>query len=171
MSWNNCRYNPFALDFAQYMGNLHYRDSFFFSPTTALEVKQTIFGLKNKRCNINECPIHILKFAANVIAPVLTHLINRSFEGGNFLDGLKIVRVVRIFKEGETFKIENYRPISILFVFRKMFEKLAHKRLYDYCDHNPILNESQYEFRQNKNTTQAIINHYNIFTPLSMQIM
>jgi hypothetical protein len=40
----------------------------------------------------------------------------------------------------------NYRPISLLPVFSKIFEKVIHKRLFDHLDNNVILNEHQYGF-------------------------
>ena len=44
--------------------------------------------------------------------------------------------------------IKNYRPISLLPVFDKIFEKIIHDSLYDYFTSNQILNKSQSGFRK-----------------------
>ena len=50
---------------------------------------------------------------------------------------LKIVKVIPIHEGGSTQDINNYRPISLLSIFDKMIEKLAHKRLYNFLiEHN-----------------------------------
>ena len=45
-------------------------------------------------------------------------------------DLLKIAEVVPIFKKGERNKMTNYRPISLLSQFIKIFEKLLYTRIY-----------------------------------------
>ena len=51
----------------------------------------------------------------------------------------------------------NYRPISILPVFSKVFETVAYTQLYDYLENNSILHNQQYGFRAKKSTTPAIL--------------
>ena len=53
---------------------------------------------------------------------------------GIFPDELKIARVVPLFKGGDKNEIINYRPISLLPVISKIFEKLIHKRLISFLD-------------------------------------
>ena len=60
-------------------------------------------------------------------------------------------------KEGDKCNLSNYRPISVLTVFRKVFEKVAYTQLYDYLENNSILHKQQYGFRANKYTTQTIL--------------
>ena len=47
-------------------------------------------------------------------------------------DLLKIAEVVPIFKKGECNKMTNYRPISLISQFNKVFEKLLYTRIYSY---------------------------------------
>jgi hypothetical protein len=42
--------------------------------------------------------------------------------------------------------ISNYRPISVLPIFSKVFERLVYNRLLNYLDKCGILTESQYGF-------------------------
>ena len=52
---------------------------------------------------------------------------------------LKIAKVIPVFKKGDRAKLSNYRPISLLSIFSKTFEKLVYKRLISYIDQNQIL--------------------------------
>ena len=58
-------------------------------------------------------------------------------------------------KEGDKCNICNYRPISILPVFSKVFEEVAYTQLYDYLENNSILHKQQYGFRAKKSTTRS----------------
>ena len=90
------------------------------------------------------------------------NIINRSLTTGVFPDSLKNARVTPIKKKGDKCNLSNYRPISLLPVFSKVFEKVAYIQLYDYLENNSILHKQQYGFRAKKSTTQAIFHflHY-----------
>ena len=87
----------------------------------------------------------------------LTNTINKSLATGVFPDSLKNAGVAPIPKEGDKCNLSNYRPISVLPVFYKVFEKVAYTQLYDYLENNSILHKQQYGFRAKKSTTQAIL--------------
>ena len=70
---------------------------------------------------------------------------------------LKKALVTPIPKEGDKCNLNNYRPISVLPVFSKVFEKVAHAQLYDYLENNSILHKQQYGFPAKKSTIQAIL--------------
>ena len=61
-------------------------------------------------------------------------------EKGVFPDDLKIARVTSLFKGGDHFKLGNYRPISLLPCFSKIFERIMYKPFYKYLKENKILN-------------------------------
>ena len=79
-----------------------------------------------------------------------------SFLKGEYPDLLKIVKVIPIHKGGSTQDINNYRPISLLSIFDKIIEKLAHKRLYNFLIEHNILYENQFGFRKNNSTGFAL---------------
>ena len=73
---------------------------------------------------------------------------NTSIIKGIFPDELKIAKVIPIFKSGNKDLIENYRPISILSVFTKVFEKVMYKHLINFVDKkNDILYKYQFGVR------------------------
>ena len=53
--------------------------------------------------------------------------------------------------------MQNYRPISVLPMMSKIFEKCIHKRLIDFCSHFSIINPNQYGFQTGKSTELAVI--------------
>jgi hypothetical protein len=59
-------------------------------------------------------------------------------------------------KRGKKPQIKNYRPISLLPVFSKIFEKVLYKRLYNHLFSNNILVKEQFGFRCNTSTEMAI---------------
>ena len=66
---------------------------------------------------------------------------------GLFPHLLKTTKILHIFKSKDKLNIANYRPISILPVISKVYEKVFHSRLYDYFSTNNILSSSQIGFR------------------------
>ena len=52
---------------------------------------------------------------------------------------LKIASDTPIFKVGENWNLENYRPISVLPYFYKILEKIMYNRFYKYLNDNNIL--------------------------------
>ena len=65
----------------------------------------------------------------NIIAPLLAKLYNQCIIEGTFPSILKIAQVVPIFKNGPKEKCCNYRPISLLSLFSKIFEKCIYEQL------------------------------------------
>ena len=56
---------------------------------------------------------------------VLTHIINLSITTGSIPDNLKLARIVPLYENNSKTKthVGNYRPISVLSVVSKVFEK------------------------------------------------
>lgn len=148
-------------DHKQYLSHINIPHSFFFKPILPSETSQIINSLKNKSSNLNTIPTKLLKSIRNIISIPLTNLINDSFTSGTFPDSLKIARVTPIYKEGKKTDLNNYRPISVLPIISKVFEKIAHKQLYKFLEQNSLLDNSQFGFRSNKSTTHAILNFMN----------
>ena len=74
---------------------------------------------------------------------------------------LKHAKVIPVYKTGDETDPCNYRPISLLSVFNRLFEKLMYKRLRSYCEKIGIFFSSQYGFRDNCSTQHAILDILN----------
>ena len=70
---------------------------------------------------------------------------------------LKVAMVIALFKKGDKYQPNNYRPINLLSCFNKIFEKLLYKRLVKFLEDNKILFDYQYGFRKLYSTTLAFI--------------
>ena len=81
-----------------------------------------------------------------LIEDSLVYLFNISFETSQFPDPLKIARVSPIFKNGDKTEKSNYRPISLLPVVSRLFEKLVVNQLYRYLNDNCFINSNQVWF-------------------------
>ena len=58
---------------------------------------------------------------------------------------------------GDVNSLNNYRPISLLPVLSKIFERIIYNQLYAYFDNNIILSEEQYGFRTKQSTELAAV--------------
>jgi len=86
---------------------------------------------------------------------------NRTLFTGVFSDGLKCAIIRPLFKKGNKNDISNYRPISVLTYFSKIFEKVMQNRLLKYVTFNNFLSNEQYGFRiklQTDNATYQLTN-------------
>ena len=131
--------------------------TFAFNKIDELYVQRLIDKLNtNKATGIDGIPTKLVKIAAPAISNPLTKLINASFEQGLFPDRLKIAKVKPLFKKGSAKLMSNYRPISILPVFSKIFEQIANSQIMTYLENHSILTPKQYGFRKNMSTSQAL---------------
>jgi hypothetical protein len=104
------------------------------------EIENIIDRLKMTNSNgYDEIPIKVLKNCKHVIISPLTYIINRSLATGIFPD-----------------LICNYRPISLLTSFSKIFERVMFVRLHHHLTINNILANEQFGFRTNSSTEKAI---------------
>ena len=138
--------------------NFPNNNNFFISPTVPDKVSSIIQSLKkNKSTGPNSIPVKLLKILDPQISVQLSQIINDSFQNGIFPEKLKIAKVIPIFKKGDASKNSNYRPISLLSIFSKIFEKLMHQRLYNFLELHEILFQMQFGFRNGHSTDHALI--------------
>ena len=121
------------------------------------EIIAIIQKLKNKKSSVKDIPVHVYKKIAYIIAPVLNKLINESVHSGIFPDILKIARVIPLHKSGSKKDVNNYRPISILPVISKIFEKVMSSRIISFFEKYSLFSQNQFGFRSKRSTTDAIL--------------
>ena len=66
------------------------------------------------------------ELSRHIISAPLLNLINNSVQRGIFPSKLKHAKIIPIFKDGDEAEPGNYRPISLLSVFNRLFEKITY---------------------------------------------
>ena len=142
-----------------YLNDNNFVNSFYFRPCTSSDIVTIIKSFKNKKAHINQIPVAVMKYISNIVSPIISNIINKSIQSCSFPDSLKNARVTPIYKSGKKHDVSNYRPISVLPLVSKIFEKFAYKQIYHYLETNNILYKFQFGFRNRMSTNQAITNH------------
>ena len=75
----------------------------------------------------------LVKLSANVIDSHLCNIINEVLQNSSFLDAAKIASARPIYKKKYRRTIENYRLVSILNTFSKIYERYIHDSLANVC--------------------------------------
>ena len=120
-------------------------------------VRKVIEELNVKKSVLsNSISATFLKSHIDIYLPSITNIINNSFKNKVFPDELKYAEVTPIYKKGSNFDKENYRPISILSNFSKVFEKIMFQQITQYIDStlSPLLSG----FRKNNSTQYSLLN-------------
>ena len=145
--------------FTDYMGP-SVSSSMYLSDCDREEIRKIISEMSNDKSS--DIPIIILKKCSDIISPVLTKFYNKFMELGIFPERLKTGQITPVFKKGNPQLLDNYRPVSILPVLSKIFEKIVYNRLYNFLIAKNILYDKQFGFRKNHSTSHAInysVNH------------
>ena len=123
--------------------------SFMFKPVTAREVELERLALPNNKSHgLYSCPTKLLKYSGTIISDILDKIVNLSVTSGNYPSKLKKVKVILVFKTEDETDANNYRPISLLSIFDRIFEKVMYKRMMQFINVNNILFSAQYGFRE-----------------------
>ena len=110
-----------------------------------------------KAAGLDRIPCKLLKMAASIVAPSLTGIFEKSIHTGIFPTEWKLARVTPVFKKGIKSDLNNYRPISVIPVVSKVFEKIIYDQLYEYLNDNKLLSDCQSGFRSLHSTLTALL--------------
>ena len=114
--------------------------SFLEVDTTTVQKQIRKLGVK-KATGFDGISAKIVKIAEPAILQPLTLLLNKSVECSVFPDNLKCAQVVPLHKKNSTLVKSNYRPVSILPIFSKIFERVMFDQIIEffYIHFNPYL--------------------------------
>ena len=105
------------------------KENFDFNTATAEETNKIIKDLDPKKATgFDKIPLKIVKMSANVVKSHLANIINNNITKNAFSEMAKVASVRPIFKKNEREKIENYRHVSILNCFSKVYEKFLFEK-------------------------------------------
>lgn len=132
-------------------------NSIYLNKTTESEILEILQGFANKKSGGPDgVPPSLLRSAAVYLAKPLCYIVNKSLETGVFPQVLKTARVTPVFKSGDTQNVKNFRPISIVSVFSKVFEAVVLRRLMVFNEKYKILSYKQNRLRTGRSTEAAI---------------
>ena len=142
--------------FKKYMppSNLH---TFVLSHTTKHDILREINKLDSKKAfGPDGIGAKIIKLCPEVFANNLQKAFNQSIDKAEYPCELKIARVIALFKKGDPSLPDNYRPISLLSCFNKIFERLICVQLMSFLEKYKILVKFQFGFRKGHSTILAL---------------
>ena len=129
-------------------------NTIFLSDSSSAEVENVISELQNGKAS--DIPITVIKKTAKMISPVLSKYFNILMQEGTFPSQLKTGKITPIYKKDNEELLENYRPVSTLPIFGKIFEKIIYKRLYSFLISQGVLHDKQFGFRKGHSTSHAL---------------
>ena len=100
--------------------------------------------------------VRMLKMTWPFICPIVTDMFNRLLLDGKIPSSWKIARVSPIHKDGDINEPSNYRPISILPVISKIFEKHVNYHLTTFLIENKLLHNMQCGFRKGYSCVDSV---------------
>ena len=110
----------------------------------------------------------LVKETAHQIAPSLSTLFNRSLDSGSLPEEWKLANIIPVFKKGDKSFVENYRPISLLCVVSKVFERCVLNNLRDHL--LQLLNSSQHGFTPGRSCTTQLVEVLNYIGSLEVRL-
>ena len=114
----------------------------------------------SQAAGIDNLPGRFLKDGAVILAKPVTKICNLSIKSRIFLDPCKLAKLKPISKKGSRMGPSNYRPISLLPLISKIFEKIVHDQVIDYLAQYNILYKYQSGFRT-KHSTDLCLSYLN----------
>ena len=145
------------LHFTDYLKN-KLESTFFLSPITELETKKELKKLnKKKTSGPDNIPPKFINICSEYLSKPLTVIYNKSICDATFPNIWKLAKVIALYKKNDRSLPENYRPISLLNCFGKVFERLIYNQMIKFIEKHKILYINQFGFRKKFSTTLALI--------------
>ena len=116
-----------------------------------------------KKLNINKAhghdgiPTRIIKICGDSIADPLSIIFKKCLSEGCFPNKWKKANVVPIHKKNEKNLFQNYRPVSLLPICGKLFEKIIFDNLYTYIFGNNFISDKQSGYRRRDSTVKQLV--------------
>ena len=116
--------------------NVTITGKFMFTEVDVTEMKLEISNLDAKKSGtFMNIPVKLLKEAVDIVAQPLTDIWNfEVINGQKFSSQLKLADITPLHKKLETILKENYRPVSLLPVVSKLFERIMQKQMVAYIE-------------------------------------
>ena len=111
--------------------------------------------LLNKSKGPDQLPPVLFREASEQLSMSLYQIFKKALQTSVFPSTWKEAIVSPVYKKGSKLNVENYRPVSLLCVPSKIFERIIFKRLFLHIA--PILHDAQYGFRPGRSTVLQLL--------------
>ena len=126
-------------------------------------ISEDIVFKKLNELNVNKSPgsddLHpklFFELRHQLVRP-LTKLFKLSLETGIVPQEWKDARVSPLFKKGQRYKPENYRPVSLTSIIGKVFESIIKDNLVEHLDRHRLIRNSQHGFTRGRSCLTNIL--------------
>ena len=121
-------------------------------------VRKVVMNLDLSKASApDSIPVVVLKNCEPELSYILAELFNKCLKESCFTDCWKVSSVVPVFKNvGERSNAKNYRPVRVLSVVSKVFEKLVSNRIVDHLEKCGLFSDFQYGFRSSRSTADLL---------------
>ena len=121
-------------------------------------VRKIVMNLDLSKASGPDCiPVVVLKNCEPELSYILAELFNKCLKKSCFPDYWKVSSAVPVFKNvGERSTAKTNRPVSLLSVVSKVFEKLVNNRIVDHLEKCGLLSDFQHGFRFSRSTADLL---------------
>ena len=109
----------------------------------------------SKACQGTDIPTKIIKENADIFANIIFASFYGSVEKPNFLSSLKKANITAVFKKGERYSKDSYRPVSIRPNMSRKFERCIFRQLYSFM--LEFLSKYRCGFRKGYSTQHCLL--------------
>lgn len=128
------------------------------------DITKAVKKLKNKMtAGVDNVPSFFIKDCCGALTAPLLRIFNKIIETRTFPDLWKVSKVVPVLKKGDSTNVANYRPISILCNFVKIFEMIIYSKVYNQIKN--MITPFQHGFLEKKSTVSNLA----VFTQYASQ--
>ena len=129
--------------------------TFSFTEVGLTEVGEELENLNPKKANTyKNIPPRFLKENSDICSSSILRIVNNGINVSHFPDELKLADVTPVFKKEDPTNVKNYRPVSVLPVMSKVFERIMQKQINMYIE--KFFSPNLCGFRKNFSTQNAL---------------
>ena len=137
-------------------GNVKVQTKFNFSDITSNEIEIEIRKLDPKKATMeNDIPTKVLKGSFDIVSNYLSDIYNNSKNAHTYPPSLKVAHVTPIHKANEKTLMKNYRPISLIPIISKIYERNMYHQILLYIEKN--LSPYLFGYRKGHSTEECLL--------------
>ena len=133
-------------------------DELSFSKVTYNDVITELKAIRSDcSAGFDNIPVSLIKVMTEYLASPLTHVINTGIEQNTFHKQWKIGKITPIPKCDQSSQPDDYRPVTVLPILSKVYERLIAKQIIQHVNRNNIYKSTMSGFRRNHSTTTLML--------------